>query len=139
MKNLKKGILKNADGIVDLVALNIPNQIWSVFVSDCLAKLQWESKHCKDTEPLYHSFMYSLVSLLSRNYPLPVMQSLLVQSHNILLIENGLGGSYQLIEWALSWDFDIQTPVKIRVVFVKFVLFVQYRLLNTVYDFSHTE
>ena len=32
----------------------------------------------KDTEPLYHSFMYSLVSLLSRIYPLPAMHSLIV-------------------------------------------------------------
>ena len=32
----------------------------------------------KDTEPLYHSFMYSLVSLLSSIYPLPAMHSLLV-------------------------------------------------------------
>ena len=32
----------------------------------------------KDTEPLYHSFMYSLVTLLSGIYPLPAMLSLLV-------------------------------------------------------------
>ena len=32
----------------------------------------------KDTEPLYHSFVYSLVSLLSSIYPLPAMHSLLV-------------------------------------------------------------
>ena len=32
----------------------------------------------KDTEPLYHSFMYSVVSLLSGIYPLPAMHSLLV-------------------------------------------------------------
>ena len=32
----------------------------------------------KDTEPLYHSFMYSLESLLSSIYPLPAMHSLLV-------------------------------------------------------------
>ena len=36
------------------------------------------SHFCKDTEPLYHSFMYSLVSLLSDIYPLPAMHSLLV-------------------------------------------------------------
>ena len=35
-------------------------------------------RYRKDTEPLYHSFMYSLVSLLSSIYPLPVMHSLLV-------------------------------------------------------------
>ena len=29
------------------------------------------TRYCKDTEPLYHSFMYSLVSLLSSIYPLP--------------------------------------------------------------------
>ena len=32
----------------------------------------------KDTEPLYHSFMYSLISLLSGVYSLPAMHSLLV-------------------------------------------------------------
>ena len=32
----------------------------------------------KDTEPLYHSFMNSLVSLQSSIYPLPAMHSLLV-------------------------------------------------------------
>ena len=32
----------------------------------------------KDTEPLYHSFMYSLVSLLSGIYPLRAMHPLLV-------------------------------------------------------------
>ena len=32
----------------------------------------------KDTEILYHSFMHSLVSLLSAIYPLPAMHSLLV-------------------------------------------------------------
>ena len=32
----------------------------------------------KDTEPLYHAFMYSPVSLLSVIYPLPAMLSLLV-------------------------------------------------------------
>ena len=32
----------------------------------------------KDTEPLYHSFMNSLVSLLSGIYALPAMHSLLV-------------------------------------------------------------
>ena len=32
----------------------------------------------KDTESLYHSFMYSLVSLLSSTFPLPAMHSLLV-------------------------------------------------------------
>ena len=35
-------------------------------------------KYCKDTEPLYHSFFYSLVSLLSGIYPLLAMHSLLV-------------------------------------------------------------
>ena len=40
----------------------------------------WESGYRKDTEPLYHSFMYSLVSLLSSIYPLPAMHSLLVTS-----------------------------------------------------------
>ena len=34
--------------------------------------------YLKDTEPLYHSFMYSPVSLLSSIYPLPKMDSLLV-------------------------------------------------------------
>ena len=34
----------------------------------------------KDTEALYHSFMYSLVSLLSSIFQLPAMHSLLVTS-----------------------------------------------------------
>ena len=34
--------------------------------------------YCKDTEPLYHSFMYSLVSLLSGIFPFLAMHSLLV-------------------------------------------------------------
>ena len=32
----------------------------------------------KDTEPLHHYFMYSVVTLLSGIYPLPAMHSLLV-------------------------------------------------------------
>ena len=39
---------------------------------------QLGSGYCKDTEPFYHSFMYSLVSPLSSIYPLPTMHSLLV-------------------------------------------------------------
>ena len=35
--------------------------------------------YCKDIKPSYHSFMYSLVSLLSGIYPLPTMHSLLVK------------------------------------------------------------
>ena len=35
----------------------------------------------KDTEPLYHSFMYLFASLLSVIYPLPAMHSLLVILH----------------------------------------------------------
>ena len=31
--------------------------------------------YCKDTGPLYQSFMYSVVSLLSGIYPLPAMHS----------------------------------------------------------------
>ena len=34
--------------------------------------------YCKDTEPIYHFFMYSIVSLLSGIYSLPAMHSLLV-------------------------------------------------------------
>ena len=37
-----------------------------------------QNAYRKDTETLYHSFMYSLVSFLSRIYPLPAMHSLLV-------------------------------------------------------------
>ena len=40
----------------------------------------------KDTEPLYHSFMYSFVSLLSGIYPLPVMHSLLATLYLLCLI-----------------------------------------------------
>ena len=42
--------------------------------------------YCKDTEPLYHSFIYSLVSLLSGIYPLPAMHSLLVTLLTIVLL-----------------------------------------------------
>ena len=40
------------------------------------------SNYLKDTEPSYHSFMYSLVSLLSGFYPLPTIagQNCLVQN-----------------------------------------------------------
>ena len=43
------------------------------------------NNYCKDTEPLFHSFMYSLVSLLYGIYPLPAKHSLLVTlyGHNI--------------------------------------------------------
>ena len=34
--------------------------------------------YCKDTEPLYHSFIYSFGSLLSGLYTLPATHSLLV-------------------------------------------------------------
>ena len=34
----------------------------------------------KDTETFYHSFMYSLASLLSRIYPLPAMHSAAVST-----------------------------------------------------------
>ena len=37
-----------------------------------------------DTEPLYHAFMYSLVSLHSGIYPLPAIHSLLVTIYIIL-------------------------------------------------------
>ena len=40
--------------------------------------LSTEARFCKDTEPSYNSYMYSLVSLLSSIYPLPAMHSLLV-------------------------------------------------------------
>ena len=40
----------------------------------------------KDTEPLYHYFMYSLASLLSGIYPLPAMHSWLVTSAMYLLL-----------------------------------------------------
>ena len=53
-------------------------------------------QYCKATEPLYHSFMCSLVSLFfSSIYPLPAMHSLLVTSdvrnipeHNPLSLED---------------------------------------------------
>ena len=52
------------------------------FFTDCDKKntfdLNFTLSYRKDTEPLYHSFMYSLVSLLSSIYPLPAMHSLLV-------------------------------------------------------------
>ena len=39
---------------------------------------QEKNSYRKDTEPLYHSFIYSVVSLLSSIYSLPAMHSLLV-------------------------------------------------------------
>ena len=51
------------------------------------------SSYRKDTEPLYHSFMYSLVSLLSGIYPLPAMQSLLV-TYQLLTIYQGVHTTY---------------------------------------------
>ena len=43
-----------------------------------LAGKHWSRlKYRKDTEPLFHSFMYTLVSILSGIYPLPAMHSLL--------------------------------------------------------------
>ena len=36
------------------------------------------TNYCKDTEPLYNSFMYSFASLLSGIYPFLAMHSLLV-------------------------------------------------------------
>ena len=60
-------------------------QIFSVLVfydySLHYIKYHLKYKYHKDTEPLYHSFMYSLVSLLSGIYPLPAMHSLLVTLH----------------------------------------------------------
>ena len=61
----------------------------SILVSLVITNLkkfdQFSIKSCltyrEDTEPLYHSFMYSLVSLLSGIYPIPAipaMHSLLV-------------------------------------------------------------
>ena len=40
-------------------------------------------KYCIDTEPLYHAFLYSPVSLLSIIYPLPAMHSLLVTLYTL--------------------------------------------------------
>ena len=42
---------------------------------------------CKDTEPLYHSFMYSLVSLFSGIYSLPAIHLLLVTLYVIKYIQ----------------------------------------------------
>ena len=44
----------------------------------CILRLFRKILYRKDTEPLYYSFMYSIVSLLSGIYPLPAMHSLLV-------------------------------------------------------------
>ena len=44
----------------------------------------------KDTEPFYHSFMYSLISLLSGIYPFLAMNSLLVTIIFINLNVNAL-------------------------------------------------
>ena len=44
--------------------------VHQIFIKQCTYR--------KDTEPLYHFLMYSLVSLLSGIYPLLAMHSLLV-------------------------------------------------------------
>ena len=44
----------------------------------CIMQVSHYCFYRKDIEPLYHSFMYSLVSLLSGLYSLPTMHSLLV-------------------------------------------------------------
>ena len=56
---------------------------WRMFVLSLLrcvdvflGRLLWLYR--KDTEPLYHFFMYSLVTVLSDFYPLHAMHSLLV-------------------------------------------------------------
>ena len=41
-------------------------------------------KRMNNIQRLYHSFMYSLVSLLASIYPLPAMHSLLVALYNSL-------------------------------------------------------
>ena len=69
LRELKKWVLK-------VVLLNqCSGQPW--FSLNFLKDIFWYSYH-KDTEPLYHSFMYSLVSLLSCIYPFLEMHSLLV-------------------------------------------------------------
>ena len=51
--------------------------MWDAFDYKFL-HVQYSDYH-KDAEPLYHAFMYSLVLILSRIYPLPAMHSLLVK------------------------------------------------------------
>ena len=51
---------------VIFVTLRIKMQVKQPFLCDT-------GGYHKDTEPLYHSLMYSVVSLLSSIYPLPVL------------------------------------------------------------------
>ena len=54
-------------------------------ISVCLSKNKTSTfeQGCQSPEPLYHYFMYSLISLLSGIYPLPAMHSLLVTINQI--------------------------------------------------------
>ena len=66
--------------------------------------------HCrKDTEPLYHYLMYSLVSLLSGIYPLPAMHSLLVA----LYVTEYLTGINQKYNWCSRFGLQTQNQIKV--------------------------
>ena len=57
---------------------HLANGLVCILLADCQYKGDsnfgqvWFSIHRKDTEPLYHYFMYSMVSLLSGIYPLHI-------------------------------------------------------------------
>ena len=53
-------------------------------------------QYCKDAEPLYHSFICSLVSLLYGTHALPAMQSLLV---TLYVKEYLIGTNQRFIKW----------------------------------------
>ena len=57
------------------------------------------TRYCKDTEPLYHAFMYSLLGLLSGIYPFTQCLSLLVTN---IIIQPRSGPALELHSRAVS-------------------------------------
>ena len=77
----------------------------------------------KDTEPLYHSFKYSCVSLFYGIYPLPAMHSLLV-TYQLLTIYHRVHITYfNLSEKALYSMYSLRVKLiyYLRYNYVKFV------------------
>ena len=67
-----------------VLVFNICGTVMFLCIIKPLTNGSWSIYHV-DTEPLHHSLMYSLVSLLSITYPFHAMYSLLV---TIMLQEN---------------------------------------------------
>ena len=73
---------------------------WNTFRGTLFLIILFMSHYRKDTEPLYHSFMYNLVSIISSIYPLPAMDSLLV---TILILDSSITKfKREINSWALT-------------------------------------